>query len=190
MTSFCKKELSVAREPYKSRYWHHIFDTLNKKVQHQMQEIRLNQKTKNIPLYPKDTNTLKVLAPFVTLPLSPLLCVLWWWRSSRARWSTAPTTRNAGLGSRRWLLWLCLDYMMLGITRISRYESIELQKNIVIDSNLKLSFSIKLFKFSWKFLESKWWDCKDCENIILTARTVYKQPVFLLTQNNCWTLRS
>ena len=30
----------------------------------------------------------------------------------------------------------CLDYMMLGITRISRYESIELQKNIVIDLNL------------------------------------------------------
>ena len=109
-----------------------------------MQEIKVNQKTKNIPLYPKDTNTLKVLAPFVTLPLSPLLCVLWWWRRSRARWSTAPTTRNAGLGSRRWLQWLCLDYMILGITRISRYESIENSAQLRLCSAwLSLSIEIK-----------------------------------------------
>ena len=33
-----------------------------------MQEIRLNQKTKNIQLYQKDTNTLQISLPFVTIP--------------------------------------------------------------------------------------------------------------------------
>jgi hypothetical protein len=45
---------------------------LNTKVQHQIQDIRLNQRTQNIP---KDTNTLKVSAPSSTFPLPPLLRV-------------------------------------------------------------------------------------------------------------------
>ena len=75
--------------------------------------------------------TYKVSVPYVPLPPPSSSTCVWWFRRSIGRWSTAPTTRSVWLGNMRWLQ--CLHYMMLGITRISRYETIELQINILID---------------------------------------------------------